>query len=67
MNKKTIVQLVLILIIIFSSFYFYNEYRKYNKEIYTEKSTKETEEKIVESDNEFNLLKNIQCLTRSTV
>ena len=66
MNKKTIVQLVLILIIIFSSFYFYNEYRKYNKEIYTEKSTKETEEKIVESDNEFNLLKNIKYISKDS-
>jgi len=66
MNKKTVIQLLLITIIILSSFFLYNEYKNSNKEIIKLETKKDLEEDSSDAKNEFNLLKNIKYISKDS-
>ena len=66
MNKKTVIQLLLITIIILSSLFLYNEYKNSNKEIIKLETKKDLEEDSSDAKNEFNLLKNIKYISKDS-
>ena len=66
MNKKTVIQLLLITIIMLSSFFFYKEYKNYNKKIINLETNKDLKKDSGDTKNEFNLLKNIKYISKDS-
>ena len=67
MYKKTIVQLVLILVLIFSGFFFYNEYKKKSADLnVVNNKITDKEFKNDEIGSEINILKNIKYVSKDT-
>ena len=67
MNKKTAIQLLLILLLFYSSPFFYNEYNKKNTEVNTKNNKIITEEsELSKSEGDYNLLKNIKYISKDS-
>jgi len=67
MNKKTAIQLLLILLLFYSSLFFYNEYNKKNTEVNTKNNKIITEEsELSKSEGDYNLLKNIKYISKDS-
>ena len=67
MNKKTAIQLLLILLLFYSSLFFYNEYNKKNTEVnFKNDKIINKDNELDESEGDFNLLKNIKYISKDS-
>ena len=66
MNKKTVIQILLVFVLFLSSFFFYNQIKKNNVEVEVKSKKMKNTEETEETEGEFNILKNIKYISKDS-